>query len=377
MKTLTLIYSIVFIAMSPVFAQDIINETGRDGQFIVRTADMDTLMTIKDGNVGITGELKVAKMPEGTETDLNVVWDPQDKTLKFMPNIFSEASPLSKPLARIKGHSILSKEMLLDDGSVSILETAAVTWNQFDTDYGWIKLGPASNTAAHIYTDRKKFKFNKAIYSMTGKIGSLGNDLKLQIGGTTRLTINKTSGNVGIGTINPLSLLSVGGDGHSLAAIYGETSGSSGIGMYGKASGSDGLGVYGLASNSGGTNFGGYFEAYGSDGRGVYGYASDEGDVYNYGGYFRAEGSTGRGVYGYASNNGSVTNIGGSFKADGSTGRGVYGTVSGISGHAVYGYASNSGGTNYGGYFLAGGISGVGVRGSGSGTNGKGVVGSG
>lgn len=73
----------------------------------------------------------------------------------------------------------------------------------------------------------------------------------------------RNDGNVGIGTTNPLSKLSVGGDGSTVSAIYGE------------ASGSAGCGVYGYATNSGTvTNHGGVFIAAGSDGRGVYGEAS-------------------------------------------------------------------------------------------------------
>ncbi len=70
-------------------------------------------------------------------------------------------------------------------------------------------------------------------------------------------------GNVGIGTTNPLSKLSVGGDGTSTATIYGET-----------AVGANGAGVIGLATNTGAvTNYGGNFSAEGEYGNGVYGEA--------------------------------------------------------------------------------------------------------
>ncbi|MFC1785985.1 hypothetical protein ACFLZA_01305 [Candidatus Neomarinimicrobiota bacterium] len=74
--------------------------------------------------------------------------------------------------------------------------------------------------------------------------------------------------NVGIGTTNPLSKLSVGGDGLGYAAIYGIMNGGTGVygnaigsvsyGVFGKTSGSSGYGVYGLASNTSGTNYGVY-----------------------------------------------------------------------------------------------------------------------
>ncbi len=155
MKALAIVYSVLIITVNLVYGQDIINETGKDGQFIVRTADQDTLMLIKEGNVNITGELKIDKMSKGSDTDQQVVWDIKDKTLKVIPpKVFSEVSPLSAPLGRINGHSILSNELLSDDNtSFSILETAAVTWNIFSTDYGYIKLGPANANWGHIYTD--------------------------------------------------------------------------------------------------------------------------------------------------------------------------------------------------------------------------------
>ena len=96
--------------------------------------------------------------------------------------------------------------------------------------------------------------------------------------------VYRPSGNVGIGTTNPLSRLSVGGNGASNAVIYsnatdglyygghfftdhfsgkavsGEASNEQGTGVHGSSSGENGWGVYGYAS--------------GSSGRGVYGYAN-------------------------------------------------------------------------------------------------------
>ena len=214
------------------------------------------------------------------------------------------------------------------------------------------------------------------------------------------------NGNVGIGTTNPQSKLSVSGDGSSNSAIYGEAPGSSGYGVYGSASGSSGSGVYGYASNSGAganyggsfraagssgsgvygyasnsgalvTNFGGFFRAAGGSGRGVYGSASNSGaTVTNFGGYFTAAGGSSRGVYGYASNSGVVSNYGGYFEAAGQFGRGVYGIAPGTQGYGVRGYASNSGALiNYGGYFEAAAIAGRGVYGTAPGTEGYGVRG--
>jgi hypothetical protein len=355
MKRLTLISISIFLLTNIIYGQDIINETGKDGKFIVRDAEQKEQLRVEDGSVEITGELKIETMPEGKNTDDMVVWDRNDKSLKVVPRIFSKVSPLSEPLNTRSWHSI-GYDQVDDEGNEisASVQGSAVTWNQFNTDYGYIKLGPANIKGAHIYTDMSKFIFNKKVFVTSGEFGAHASaDLIFKTGGKTRLIMKNNTGDVGIGTTNPLSKLSVGGDGASFTTIYGQNANSLG------------KGVFGFASNSGDVeNYGGYFQSVGEQGRGVYGYASNSGDVENYGGYFRAEGSTGRGVYGYATNSGIGTNYGGYFEGRGSTGRGVFG------------YASNSGNVlNYGGYFYASGSSGIGVHGISYGTNGKGVVG--
>ena len=168
-------------------------------------------------------------------------------------------------------------------------------------------------------------------------------------------------GNVGIGTTNPLSKLSVGGNGNSDFAIYGEVSSSSGHGVHGSATGSGGLGVYGIALNSSGVNYGGYFTAYGSSGQGVHGFATGSTGSGVFG---TANGSSGRGVTGYATGSGGI----GVF-ASATTGYGIWAEAtypSGVnygghfstassSGRAIRGHATNTSGENYGGAFRAAG----------------------
>ena len=93
-----------------------------------------------------------------------------------------------------------------------------------------------------------------------------------------RMRITST-GNVGIGTSDPSSRLSVGGDGLSNVAIWGEGTGSENIGVTGYTASADGLGVLGWASERGVKG-----QAWGNDGVGLMG---------------EGLGSSGHGVRGY------------------------------------------------------------------------------
>ncbi|MCB9220089.1 MAG: tail fiber domain-containing protein [Ignavibacteriales bacterium] len=103
----------------------------------------------------------------------------------------------------------------------------------------------------------------------------------------TKIYNTTVSDNVGIGTTNPLSKLSVGGDGSSSSAVYGEAMGSLAKGVSGFSSAS---GIY--------PSYGGYFTAEGAYAQGVVGEAIG---TYGHGGDFRGSGDAAKGVWSQAS----------------------------------------------------------------------------
>ena len=132
------------------------------------------------------------------------------------------------------------------------------------------------------------------------------------------IVYQNVSDNIGISTTNPLSKLSVGGDGKTNAAIYGQTNVR------------DGYGIYGFAKNNNylSMHCGGYFEADAVEfGTGVKGKTNSYGGEGVYGagigcgGHFSAGGTsqnlTYYGVYASAYSSGAGIGYGGYFKANG------------------------------------------------------------
>ncbi|MCK4491195.1 MAG: hypothetical protein KAU03_01125, partial [Candidatus Altiarchaeales archaeon] len=80
---------------------------------------------------------------------------------------------------------------------------------RIDTGVGYVDIGPKNTGWSHFYTDRPSYYFNKEIRVDSGFIGSYNEDLQLRTQGTTRITIRKANGNVGIGTAQPAGRLDV------------------------------------------------------------------------------------------------------------------------------------------------------------------------
>lgn len=205
---------LVVTMIGSIYAQDnIINELAKGGKFIVRDVDQNEAMVIEDGNVGFSGTLKLGVLPKGDISNSIVVWDPDDKLFKILDQ---ELSTSFTDNFKDEGWHTVESDGLADDNitaiSASVQGTASVLWNSFNTDYGYIKLGPANRYWAHIYTNRTKFIFNKDVWSWPGGFSSYyKNNLYLKTAGTPRLTILISNGNVGVGTTNPSAKLDVSG----------------------------------------------------------------------------------------------------------------------------------------------------------------------
>jgi hypothetical protein len=212
----------------------------------------------------------------------------------------------------------------------------------------------------------------------SGPIGPTGATGPQGLAGDSHWQLDKflntfyNSGNVGIGTSNPQSKLSVGGDGIAGASVYGKSSSSDDYGTLGGFSGvygysSTGLGVHGFSSGGHGV--------YGSSdtGTGVFGYSSTGQGMAGYSGAsygVAGVSDTGNGVYGTSSLSDGVYGTS-------SSGNGVYGSTDSSNYQGVYGKNNSTG--SYG--YLGGASMGVlGYSGDGQGvygysTSGQGVYG--
>lgn len=99
------------------------------------------------------------------------------------------------------------QEKLTIDGAVRGNQSGAL---RISTGYGYVDVGPKTNSYANFYTDRTAYLFDKEIRTSSGSIGSNNSYLSLNTASNTRLYIN-SQGYIGIGTTQPKSRLDVNG----------------------------------------------------------------------------------------------------------------------------------------------------------------------
>jgi len=268
-------------------------------------------------------------------SDQNGLQVTQDSTLAIMGGYvgIGTSSPLNNLHIEDVDISLQETDMLNELVTIEDLDAGLGLYSADDGNYGSIiSLGEISSGTLN----------NKWTMYRTTSIANPANQLRFSFGSNVNYFLNpawmtiNSNGNVGIGTSNPLSKLSVGGDGNSDYTIFGESTLARGRGVYGLASGDSGIAVYGRASALGNVvNRGGYFAAAGDRGVGVFGQGAT-----GVNGYTSSE--AGVGVYGYSRNTGTTVNWGGYFRCDGENGKGVYGSAQGESGKGVEGWASGA-----------------------------------
>lgn len=180
--------------------------------------------------------------------------------------------------------------------------------NQSDTEI--LNITEESNSAASIYFYDKNdfFAPGKKLVNDGGNLywGSDQLGVAGSAGGWTdagsQIYNSTLTDRVGIGTNNPSSKLSVGGNGSALYSIFGSNSAANAVAIYGSGSGNAGKGVYGYSSAADGRGIVGQTTGY--RGRAVYGVAtsSSQSGINHYGGYFEAIGSQGTALYAEAIN---------------------------------------------------------------------------
>lgn len=108
-------------------------------------------------------------------------------------------------------------------GNTRIAGTSSGGAATIHTDHGHLTVGPLSSNWCHMTTSAPAFYFDKKVVSGEGIFGTnVGDNLRLQTNGTTRLFARESDGFVGIGTENPSTELHVDGQ---VSIVSGSTIG--------------------------------------------------------------------------------------------------------------------------------------------------------
>jgi hypothetical protein len=204
------------------------------------------------------------------------------------------------------------QEMLHINGSLRGNQSGAL---RISTGSGYCDVGPKDASWSHFQTDRPRFLFNRGITVDQGLIGSLNEDLQLQTAGTTRMTIDDNTGNIGV---------NVAPDNQYRLYVFSNSTGTYDAGICGYMGGNTGI-TYGLRGGTNSTT---------ADAAGVHGYAGNStGRTFGVSGRTYSNSDGAAGVYGLASSGSGII-------------YGVYGRCSSADGYAIYGA-----GGHYAGYF--------------------------
>lgn len=191
---------------SPAYKLDV------DGE--VRVGDNQKLKLWDDPFGAIITPLDAHLALTTTRTQDNIYFDPGNSTKMVIEgggNVgIGTTSPGQK--LHVAGNVEIDGEIHINNTSTKILEGSNNSV-RVQTAGGYVEIGPHNASYSHFYTDRGKFYFNAPIIVDSGIFAAYNEAMQLQAPyGSTRMYINNSSGNVGIGTTSPGVKLDVAGD---------------------------------------------------------------------------------------------------------------------------------------------------------------------